>query len=633
MRKPSRRVNEPLIVPRRVRCSSNEYLRMRILRTILADGGDTRPVAKILDLTDDNFGEEPWSYPGRRLPYSAVLFQGTLRKLHCGKNRRIGQSRVSQPDGFSAAALNKFLLEANAASINQRTMVVAVGSNASPVVMHNKFKDKNVSTTIPFIIGSLEGIAVTHSAHVSEKGYIAATPYVAPGAATDVVVAMLDQDQLKWLDKTEPNYQRTAFSSNNFRLTLDEGEMPTTYSIYLSDWEALAGPDGRCIPFTTQEAIFDDVLARSPTLRELVGGPDPRTAMERLAKDDALRLKTRELFKAERLQTSCGFDDIRAATSQRYECIASDWSSPHCESSLRSVPSGDNFRRMGEQCIVVNSTDHQSLLGGATHAAVRTCEEPTVTPALVRVIDSESLNSGTDEARTVEVGTVEVDQIVRYALGLEIQEHVEVVPARAERRPIAERLLTPIVDRLLTRPQFAMLRVQTADLAIVEQGVCLMDELSMRIIGVDEGAAVVIEAAPAGGGAIRTVRLNAHGTSSDTAERRVSLSGGGLESRFPDATDALGIMPDLPWIFLDSASRSKLALDKKKLGTVRVRASRRYQIWKELREISLLVVLALIGIANVIEDPVVIVVAALFFIGCIAWSLRHRLKGKLESTS
>jgi hypothetical protein len=69
-------------------------------------------------------------------------------------------------------------------------------------------------------------------------------------------------------------------------------------------------------------------------------------------------------------------------------------------------------------------------------------------------------------------GTAGLDQIVRNALGTEVQELVSLVPIRVHRNAFA--------DVLLSRPHFSMVRVQSADLSTVEQNVGLLNPLAMR---------------------------------------------------------------------------------------------------------------------------------------------------------
>ena len=576
-----------------------------------------------LNVKDDDFAKAPWTYPGQPLEKSSLVSQGLLHSLEVAKDppRRLGQARIVDEDDNMGGPLNEFLLNENAANVDQRALVVAVGSNASAVVMHRKFHDHNVSTTIPFVTATLHSVGIGHSAHVSRRGYIAATPVVREGAMSFVVASMLDRQQLARLDSSEPNYVRRGLSGSQFRLELDGGELPSEFYIYVSKWDVLADTDdaSAALTFGNQQTVYTALLTRSAALRDLLGTEDYQEAMRTAAADKTLRDQISELFEAEKLTTTNGFGIERAVRKFTYGETKSEW---HREADdpteeehgrvMRCVASGDTIEREGQQCIVLNSVLHDELFDGASHASVRNWENHNVPPALARIVRSD------DQP----MGTVGIDQIVRYGIGVELQERVELIKIRTKRSTLA--------NFVLARPQFAMMRVQTGDLAIVEQGVCLMDDLSMRIIGIEDGWDVIVEGAGTADTEMKRVRLRAFSTPDNTVDRRDELGGGALEARFPTASDTLGIAPDLPWIFLDSATRTNLGLDRQKLGTVRVRASRRYQILRELRELMFVLVLALIGIMTVLETRwrygLIAVIAV-----AMAWGIRHRLRSKVKA--
>ena len=107
----------------------------------------------------------------------------------------------------------------------------------------------------------------------------------------------------------------------------------------------------------------------------------------------------------------------------------------------------------------------------------------------------------------------------------------------------------------------------------------------------------------------------------------LELTGSGLVYK---PGDALGVYPDLPGIFIDRALRSQLALDQPQLAVVRVRASRKDQVTKETREMLLVVVLAFIGLLQVVDLGwtwvAFLVLAASIVLGIIGMRLRSRLR-------
>jgi hypothetical protein len=157
-----------------------------------------------------------------------------------------------------AAGLDRALVEADAAPLESRSMVVSIGSNSSADVMRRKFANyhQSVSSVLPLVRGQLRNIAIGHSAHVSKAGYIAAAPYPRTGECTTVWVSWLDERQLIALDETEPNYRRILLDGEAYPLEVGLGEFPEDFSLFTSRWGVLTDGDGEKLPFLDQPALF-----------------------------------------------------------------------------------------------------------------------------------------------------------------------------------------------------------------------------------------------------------------------------------------------------------------------------------------------------------------------------------------
>jgi hypothetical protein len=219
-------------------------------------------------------------------------------------------------------------------------------------------------------------------------------------------------------------------------------------------------------------------------------------------------------------------------------------------------------------------------------------------------------------------GVAAVDQVLRNAIGVEVQESLTITPVDVP--------TTRLTDALLSRPHFFMVRVQAADLSIVEQRIGLLDPLALGILGIQSGDEVVIQGAPGADGKVAELRICVHAIPPETASRREHLAGGGATARFPSASDMLAVYPDLPWLFLDAASRASLGVDSK-LSVVRVRASRRFQLIREFRELLLVLVLATVGVATVVESTPVLAILLVTVAAAAVAVARSRLKRRLES--
>jgi hypothetical protein len=147
----------------------------------------------------------------------------------------------------------------------------------------------------------------------------------------------------------------------------------------------------------------------------------------------------------------------------------------------------------------------------------------------------------------------------------------------------------------------------------------------------------VVEGLPDDVGDVPCVQVKAFQASEAVQARREMLNGGDLSCRFPTSVDSLGVYPDLPWVYLDSSTRTRLGLAGQKLGVVRLRASRGYQIGKELRELLLVLAIAFLGVVSIIDDQVlrllVLGLLVLFVIVVVVVRLRSRLSRHLRRRS
>lgn len=133
-----------------------------------------------------------------------------------------------------------------------RTLVLAVGSNASPAVLARKLAE--VGSEVPSSSCAVTGLAVGHSAHVSAGGYIPAAPFAAPGVETTLHAGWFTPEQLAVLDRTEPNYDRVTLPAARFPIALEAGGADE-FDVYRSRWGVLA-IDGTPLGFRQQRELF-----------------------------------------------------------------------------------------------------------------------------------------------------------------------------------------------------------------------------------------------------------------------------------------------------------------------------------------------------------------------------------------
>lgn len=229
--------------------------------------------------------DDPDSYPGRTPGDSYLLIGDRLARLRPVSQRRLEAWRIEvNSDGESqwrsAASYRPLaygLLRSNSASVHRRVPVVAVGSNAAPAQLLRKFTGKPCSSALPVVTGTLRGIGLAFSGHVSRHGYLPAAPVSTadPDDTTPIWVTMLDSDQLAVMTQTEPNYELVVVThpDGDWILELPSGERIHQCAVYRSlhgvvDIDACQEP-GQLL---SQVAVRDELLSRAPALPDTLAG-------------------------------------------------------------------------------------------------------------------------------------------------------------------------------------------------------------------------------------------------------------------------------------------------------------------------------------------------------------------------
>jgi hypothetical protein len=267
-----------------------------------------------------NPSTDPIYYPGVLVQDNYLLTGSWLYSLNSGGNERIGDWSVMidggplSDTGEAAIHLDLALSNLAATVMGQRFPVVAVGCNAAPGRLIQKFSNILGMAVIPLTAANVANIAVAHSAHVSRAGYIPYSPRHSIDGAR-LFVLWLDINQLSRLDATEPNYTRLTLSDLDRSVVIEaSGEPLSAYSFYRSRWGLLRiPPHDAPVAATTQEEVFS-LLAKtsrfSLLLPELSLGLE--VAMRRLAADTTLRDAIRSCIAECRYSIS---DDLGESTT------------------------------------------------------------------------------------------------------------------------------------------------------------------------------------------------------------------------------------------------------------------------------------------------------------------------------
>lgn len=155
--------------------------------------------------------------------------------------------------------LDEFLAVKSKAKIFDRIAVVAIGSNASPLVTRskiNRYGMRGTNKTVPMFPATMKNMGVGYSGHFVSGGYIPAAPFHAEGNDLNVTVSFMTMEQVYAIDSTEPTYRRELVSKEMYPVTLENGEVLENVYIYATRFGVLRGVDGFPIPLASQASLY-----------------------------------------------------------------------------------------------------------------------------------------------------------------------------------------------------------------------------------------------------------------------------------------------------------------------------------------------------------------------------------------
>jgi hypothetical protein len=188
-----------------------------------------------------------------------------------------------------------------------RTPVLAIGSNASPGQLRHKMAEFGISSPVPMVKVRVTGVDVGVSAHVSRVGYVSASPVGSPGVVRELFVTWLDARQLAVVDASERAYDRAWLTGPEFRFTPDSGESLRGAYVYVNRHGVLRDSTGVPRRHPGQRALLTELLAASSELRKLFGRT-PEEFCARARTDRELCERGTRLFREEGLLTVSGLE-------------------------------------------------------------------------------------------------------------------------------------------------------------------------------------------------------------------------------------------------------------------------------------------------------------------------------------
>lgn len=577
----------------------------------------------------------PLSYPGRRPDASVVITEDAIwqirdrdgeelqwRSDHAQRlpNCRVELTEVERERlGLSRTAfphLASVLEESYGIGPDPRVPVLAVGSNAAPSQLRHKFSGTAVPLVVPSIRARVEGMIAGFCSFVSPLGYVPATIVPEEGAVTEMALQLLDDQQLREVDRSEASAYRRVWIETP--ILLETGERLTGAYAYVARDGCLASEEGSWVMgnpgqarpdalaperwFADQRSVLDRIGAE-PAVAAVVGSkPEEIVTRRSSVAESTEALRAAGLVREE--NALWDLPDEMGAPPRRYGTLidARIVAQEDGEVVAISGRSNDFLERRGRS-VVRLGRELDRLLGQPKHVEL-------VSEALVEVAGARAPRTiatvlrGGDHAPLPAEG-IEIDHVLRMGVGIEAGEEVRIRPVTVKRQRWSDVILGP--------PNSLTLRVTLADTASTERDVCLMSRLSLQLLGVSSGDYVVLEGGPDAAGEVQTLAVKAFEVPEDVKTERERVSNGIWGARFPGVRETLGVWPDIPTIFVDASTRARLGIAPQQLGTLRARPARLQQFGSELREMMLLLAVALIGVVAIVPS----VVIALALIGAL----------------
>ncbi len=232
-------------------------------------------------------------------------------------------------------------------------------------------------------------------------------------------------------------------------------------------------------------------------------------------------------------------------------------------------------------------------------------------------------------------GQVLIDEVLRVASGLHVGETMVLRKLKDPMR-FFHRAWFNLLTFILGKPNYVMGRAVLSDVTTMERDVALATPLTMQMLGIESGDSAVMEGVYKDGEEfrIKTVSIRIFPLDEVTLEKREKAQRGGWLSVTPDARLCLGIHADLAPIFIDAALREYLFGENhgQSVGAIRLRASFPEKISGEIRELSVVVLLAVLAwILTIPESDMpfnerIIAIGAIFTVAVILILLRIRMR-------
>ena len=136
---------------------------------------------------------DPLVYPGKYPSFSYLLYDDMIYSL------------TNEKQGDNTITLDQKLRDLSAPPIGERNMILGYGSNLNPSQLTEKFKDNDNPLIV--LLTTLNHHDIVYMAKISKYGYVPAALEYSKDTQVNVGINLLDNEQLKTMNKTEGGYK------------------------------------------------------------------------------------------------------------------------------------------------------------------------------------------------------------------------------------------------------------------------------------------------------------------------------------------------------------------------------------------------------------------------------------------
>ena len=588
--------------------------------------------------------EDPRTYPGEWPEKSFLYFYTTtdqssipgykLLYIQLERNRKLIHSKISMNNYYYN--LDRFLRRNNQAVLSERFPILTYGSNACP----RQLFFKGITGAIPFFKASLKGFDIVYSAHISEYGYIPATIMESERTTIEVWVALVNEAQLKMIDKSEDRPRtydlvKINLDGENTRIVLENGEMLPFVYTYISkkgflafngqpiSLKAIKARDRRYQELDEKEVlsiILNHAKNESDIINAMLQSEDILEDFVNIIKKKRSRNVVSEKYEKQNYDVAEFLSILRDLIKRNfigvysikgnplYELVALDkvpktyfvmetdfLNPPSDPSYLKVLPTRERGNAKGDYIIRVNERTARELgfCNCIFHRMIRGIGFPEFIVIMNEVERREFANFGKLLIdNKVADKCAEVDLSLRHSVGIYRYEYARFYKAKATLGWRIKHFLANLFGI-----QYSICRVRRGDLPDVEKRICRAEKQVLDDIGVSNGDFCVIESVKKDSNnnawMIKSLRIRVLELYPYVRAKRKSLQAPSFNARFPDCADLLDMTPDLAWIFLDEHARQFLGA--KPCGAVKIRRSIVHEFKKRLSEFAFIVLITLLG--------------------------------------